>query len=601
MNTTVLTRSGNRTPTKPPTGKPPTKRRPRTRRRLMVFLCLVTALFISAIVRVGLLQTVQSTSLANYGESQRLRQISLPAARGVVFDRNGVELAVSVPSYSVWVDPRLMGEDKNATLSALISTLNLDTKTIEGLVDKLNSTSEFAWVQRQLDAPTADAVKALGLKGVYIQNEPHRYLPADKMARSILGSTDLDGGGTSGVELMFNDTLTGTPGYIKRELDRDGRSIPTGLREEVPAIPGQDLVLTIDQRLQYQTEQLLIGTVTETKAKGGMVIVLDTKTGDLLAVANVVRNPKDLTSVVVSSANSAFVETYEPGSVAKIIAASGALQEGTIDMTTKWHIPSQYKVWDAVIKDDDSEPRPADLSIGDIIAQSSNIGTVKLAQSIGAEKLDGYFRSFGFGSQSGVNFPGETPGLLPTWKKWSGTQRATVAYGQGIGVTAVQLAAAMNTIANGGTYVAPRLVHSFIDRVGTERLADPSPTHEAISAATAAEMTTALRKVVCTGTAKDTAKITGYQVAGKTGTAYKAQNVKGEADGYKDATGAYRYYASFAGFVPAEAPRVTVLVSIDEPALEVRFGRLAAAPLFTQVAEEALRSMKVPPSGSNGC
>jgi cell division protein FtsI (penicillin-binding protein 3) len=599
MNTTVLDRSGNRTPPKPPNTPP--KRRPRTRRRLMVFLCLVTALFISAIVRVGLLQTVQSTSLANYGESQRLRQISLPAARGVVFDRNGVELAVSVPSYSVWVDPRLMGDDKNATLSALISTLNLDNATIESLVDKLNSKSEFAWVQRQIDAPTADAVKALGLKGVYIQNEPHRYLPADKTARSILGSTNLDGVGTGGVELMYNDTLTGTPGYIKRELDRDGRSIPSGLREEVPAIPGQDLVLTLDQRLQYQSEQLLIDTVTETKAKAGMVVVLDTKTGDLLAVANVVRNPKDPTSVVVSSANSAFVETYEPGSVAKIIAASGALEEGTTDMDKKWHIPDQIKVYDAIIKDDDGA-RPASLTVGEIIAQSSNIGTVKLAQSIGSEKLDGYFRAFGFGAQSGVNFPGETPGLLPSWKKWSGTQKATVAYGQGIGVTAVQLAAAMNTIANGGVYVAPRLVHSVIDRDGAEKAAEASATHQAIRPEVAAEMTTALRKVVCTGTARDTAKITGYQVAGKTGTAFKAQEYfPGQTDGYKDKNNQRHYYASFAGFVPADAPRVTVLVSIDEPADEVRYGRLAAAPLFTQVAEEALRSMKVPPSGSNGC
>jgi cell division protein FtsI (penicillin-binding protein 3) len=597
MNTTVLTRtrSGGRTPT------PPTKRRPHTRIRLMVFLGLVTALFISAIVRVALLQTVQSSSLATYGEAQRLRQISLPAARGVVFDRNGVELAVSVPSYSVWLDPRLMDDDKNAALSALVSTLNLDSKTIETLVDKLNSKSEFAWVQRQLDAPTADAVKALGLKGVYIQNEPHRYLPADKMARSIIGSTNLDGEGTSGVEAMFNDTLTGTPGFIKRELDRDGRSIPTGLREEVPATPGQDLVLTIDQRLQYQTEQLLISTVTETKAKAGMVIAIDTKSGDLLAVANVVRNPKDPTSVVVSSTNSAFVETYEPGSVAKIIAASGALEEGTTDMEKKWHIPDQLKVYDAVIKDDDGA-RPADLPIGEIIAQSSNIGTVLLAKSIGPEKLDGYFRAFGFGSLSGVNFPGETPGLLPSWKKWSGTQKATVAYGQGIGVTAVQLAAAMNTIANGGVYVAPRLVHSTIDRDGTERPSEPSATHQTIRPEVAAEMTTVLRKVVCTGTARETAKIQGYQVAGKTGTAFKAQaHFPGQTDGYKDANNQRHYYASFAGFVPAEAPRVTVLVSIDEPADEMKYGRLAAAPLFTQVAEEALRSMKVPPSGSNGC
>jgi cell division protein FtsI (penicillin-binding protein 3) len=590
MNTIVLTRKGARSSA---------KRRPRTRRRLLGFLGVVSALFVSAIVRVALLQTVQAPSLSSYGETQRLREIKLPASRGFIFDRNGIELAQSVPSFSVWLDPHRM-TDKNIALAALAETLRLKPDVVDSLVTELNSNTEFAWVARQVDEATAEAVKALELKGVYLLNEPHRYLPADKMARSLLGSTDADGTGISGLELKYDELLTGTPGYIRRERDQQGRTIPTGLSEEVQPIRGQDLVLTIDQRLQYQAEQLLIQTIGTTNAKGGIVVIADTKTGDLLAVANVRRDPTDPTSILSSSTNAAFVDTYEPGSVAKIIAASGALEEGTTDMDKRWHIESELPIYDTIIRDD--TVHKSDMTVRDIIAESSNIGTVKLAQSIGSKKLETYFRSFGFGSASAVNFPGETPGLLPPSSKWNGTQRATIAYGQGVGVTAVQLTAAMNTIANNGVYVSPRLVRSVIDRDGIERPEVPSASHQAVRPEVAADMTTVLREVVCTGTARGTARIPGYQVAGKTGTAFKAQDYfPGQKDGYKDRFDQRHYVASFVGYVPAEAPRVTVLVSIDEPDEAHHYGYQSAAPLFTEVAAEALRAMKVPPSGSTGC
>jgi cell division protein FtsI (penicillin-binding protein 3) len=590
MNTVVLQRKGVRTPT---------KRRPRTRRRLLGFLIVVSALFVSAIVRVALLQTVQAPSLSSYGETLRLREIALPASRGFIFDRNGIELAQSVPSYSVWLDPHRMG-DRNVALAALTETLRLSAGAVDSLVTALNSDTEFAWVTRQVDEATAEAVRALDLKGVYLLNEPHRYLPADKMARSIIGSTNADGEGISGLEKKYDELLTGTPGYIRRERDREGRTIPTGFSEEVQPIRGQDLVLTIDQRLQYQAEQLLVQTVGTTNAKGGIVVILDTKTGDLLAVANVRRDPTDPTSILTSSANAAFVDTYEPGSVAKIIAAAGALEEGTTDMDKMWHIPAALPIYDAIIKDD--TVHKADMNVRDIIAESSNIGTVLLAKSIGSQKLENYFRSFGFGSKSAVDFPGETAGLLPPASKWNGTQKATIAYGQGVGVTAVQLTAAMNTIANGGSYVAPRLVRSVIDRNGVERPEPASASHQAVQSEVASDMTMVLREVVCTGTAKSTARIPGYQVAGKTGTAYKAQDYfVGQKDGYKDQFDQRHYVASFVGYVPADAPRVTVLVSIDEPEEGQHYGYQAAAPLFTEVAAEALRAMKVPPSGSTGC
>jgi cell division protein FtsI (penicillin-binding protein 3) len=569
-------------------------------RRFVGFAVVVTILLLLVVARVVMVQTVQSDQFTGYGDSRRLRRIELPAARGAIFDRNGVELAMSVPSYTVWADPRRM-VDKNAALASLDQVLNIDVSRLPALVEQLSSeSSEFAYVKRQVDEATAQQIRALELPGIYILDEPRRYLPAGNLARSVVGTTNLEGEGSTGLEAQFDEVLTGTNGYIERERDRQGRAIPAGRHEEVPPKPGTDLVLTLDQRVQYQTEQMLIRTVLETGAKGGMVVVMDTLTGDLLAVANVRRDPTDRAIVTVSSTNSAFVETYEPGSVAKIIAAAGAIEEGKVDLNRSFHIPAKLKVYDAEITDDSFHD--PDLTVRGIIAQSSNIGTVLLAREIGSEKLDSYFRAFGFGAETGVGVPGEASGLLPSWKKWSGTQRATIAYGQGVGVTAVQLTAAMNTIANGGTYVAPKLVRSTIDRTGTEQMIPASPTHQVIRPEVAADMTTVLRDVVCVGTAKTTARLPGYQVAGKTGTAYKAQAAyPGQTDGYVDAQGQRHYYASFAGFVPADAPRVTVLVSIDEPEFEQRFGYQSAAPLFTEVAGEALRALKVPPSGTVGC
>lgn len=589
MNTTTFQRSAPRN----------ARRAPQIRRRLIAFLVVVTLLFAAALLRVVLLQTVEASSFSSYGESQRLRSIVLPAARGALFDRNGVELAVSVPSYSVWADPRLM-KDRNAAVGQLVGTLGIEGRDLESLVQQLNSNTEFVWVKRQIDAPVADAIKALEIPGVFVLSESKRYLPGATMARSIIGTTDLDGKGSSGLELLYDDELTGTAGYIRRERDREGRSIPSGLREEVPSIPGQDLVLTIDQRLQYATEKMLLQTVDSTAAKGGMVVVMDTQNGDLLAIANVRRDPTNPDVVAISSANLALVETYEPGSVAKIIPAAGVLEEGKADINTTWTIPGKLQVHDAEITDD--TVHDSTLTTAEVISQSSNIGTVLLARAIGSEKMDDYLHRFGFGESTGLGFPNETSGLLPPASKWSGTQRATISYGQGIGVTAVQLTAAMNTIANGGVYVAPRLVHSKIDTDGTERAAPAAAERRAVRKEVADDVTAMLRDVVCTGTAKTTGKVPGYQVAGKTGTAYKAQEAfPGQVDGYTDAEGRKHYYASFAGFVPAESPRVTVLVSIDEPAFEQRFGYQAAAPLFTAVAAEALRAMKVPPSGSTGC
>jgi cell division protein FtsI (penicillin-binding protein 3) len=575
--------------------------------RLVGFLLVFVLLFGAIVVRVGMVQTTDAATFVSEGEHQRIHSIELPAGRGTIFDRSGVEMALTVPASTILADPRLM-KDKNEALVQLMSVLHLDNKQAQELANKMNSNTEFAYVRRQVDDDVADEVRAMKIPGIYVVAESRRLTPADDLAVSLIGATDLDGKGTGGLEKQYDSVLTGKKGSVERETDQQGNSIPNGQNITIPATPGDDLVLTLDSRLQFITDRLLAQQVTAAGAKGGIVIVLDTATGDVLAMSNIRVDPVTH-KPLVSTSNHALVDAYEPGSVAKIISASAALEEGTSDLAKTWDIPKSivgqkgnpsigYKVDDRIVTDAEDHNARA-MTLPDIIAHSSNIGTVKLAQSVGAGKIDEYFRAFGFGAVSGLGFPNETAGILPRVDKTSKAQRATISYGQGIGVTAIQLAGAMNTIANGGTYVAPRLVRATIDTVGTEHAAEPAATRRVIRPDTAAQMISVLEGVVCFGTAsvEDAAKIPGYAVAGKTGTAFKAQNVKGEADGYKDKLGQYHYVASFAGFVPAEAPKVTVLVSIDEPSIgDYKYGRKGAAPLFAEVAAEALRSMKVPPS-----
>jgi cell division protein FtsI (penicillin-binding protein 3) len=328
------------------------------------------------------------------------------------------------------------------------------------------------------------------------------------------------------------------------------------------------------------------------QAKGGMVVVMDTSSGDVLAMANARRNP-DTGRVELAAANLAAVDTYEPGSVAKIVTAAGALQEGVATPQSTWMVPPREKFSDHVFTD--AEPHPTEpMTLAQIIAKSSNIGTMNVSKDLGADAQSRYLRAFGFGERTGLGFPGEAKGILKPADDWQGTERYTVAYGQGVAVTAVQLAAAMNTIANGGTYVAPRLVQATIGRDGKEKAAPAPDARRVLSKPVADEMNRILREVVCRGTARNVTRIDGYTVAGKTGTAYKA------TDGsYVDANGHRKYYASFAGFVPAEDPRLTILVSIDEPpGSGEHYGAQVAAPLFMDVARQALARLQVPPTST---
>jgi cell division protein FtsI (penicillin-binding protein 3) len=569
----------------------------RPRPRLVAVLGAALVGFAILLARVALLQTAEASAFRQAGERQRVRATTLPAARGAIFDRNGYELAISIPQTTIWADPRLV-IDPAGTANALAPVLGFDAKQAAALSRRLSPSAaaperEFAYVARQVDDTVAAQVEQLHLPGISTYPEPRRFQPSEDLARSIIGATDPDGKGTAGLELEYDDLLTGEPGELVREKGPDGRTIASGHHELIPPTPGDDLVLTLDRNLQYVTEQMLLGQVRAVQARGGMVVVMETGTGDVLAMANARRNA-DTGKIELTAANLAAVDTYEPGSVAKIVTAAAALQAGVATPQSSWVIPARKQFSDHVFTD--AEPHPTEpMTLAQIIAKSSNIGTMTVSKQLGAPLQEHFMRAFGFGSTSALDFPGEAAGILKPAGKWQGTERYTVAYGQGVAVTAVQLAAAMNTIANHGTYVAPRLVRATIGRDGEETPAPASATHEVLAPPVAAEMNQILREVVCRGTARHVTRIDGYSVAGKTGTAFKAR----ERGGYVDASGRKKYYASFAGFVPAESPRLTILVSIDEPpGSGEHYGAQVAAPLFMDVAREALRRLQVPPSST---
>jgi cell division protein FtsI (penicillin-binding protein 3) len=564
-------------------------------------------LLLVVVVRVGMLQTIDQRSLAAEGEKQRLSNVTLTAPRGAIFDRNGFELAISIPQTTIWADPRAVA-DKQATADGLGAALGFDAAQTTDLQTRLESDKEFVYVDRQIDDVTAKKVADLKLSGVYQYSEAKRFYPGGDLARGLLGGTDPDGNGTAGLEQQMNGPLTGQPGELIRERDGQGRTIPSGRDQLVPATPGNDIVLTIDKTLQYTTEQLLTKQVASLKAKGGKAVVLDTATGNVLAMASVDVDPAT-GAVSVSPANRVVTDQFEPGSVAKIVPSSAVLDLGMAAPDTYWHVTGQHKS-DVYEIEDVEQHGNVDLTTTQIIAQSSNIGAVLMGEKMGPENMEKYLRAYGFGQPSGLGLPNETGGTLLPWTQWSSSQRDTINYGQGVAVTAIQVAAAMNAIANHGVYVAPRLVDATIDKDGHSHTAPASATHEVIKPETAQQMVPILEQVWCAGTARGAPRIDGYDVAGKTGTGYIAQNAhfmvvgtdgKPTVDGYRDAAGFRHYNASFAGFLPADNPKITVLVTItDPPGGGVHYGGNTAAPVFSGIAREALQQLQIPPSANGG-
>ncbi len=562
----------------------------------------------AVLAKVGYMQTVGGDSLRAQAAEQWTRDRVLPAQRGAIFDRNGDELALSVPASTIAVNPKQV-VDPAMTADAFARVLDLSRARRAELEAAMTAKEVgFVYVARQVDTALGAEIRALELPGVSVTPEDRRTLPGGVTGRSVIGRTNIDSVGSAGLELQYENILQGTPGEERIEIAPGGRSI-AGTEEIVdPAKPGSDIVLTLDRSVQYAVEQALLQRSAETRARGGQAIVLETKTGNVIAMASVRINDEGIYEV--TAANSAAVDAYEPGSVGKVITVAAALNEGTVTPETSFVVPwTQVFTKDGNRLSDSHQHATEAMTVRQILTESSNIGTIMIGQSM---KVEGgpsvfqtqyeYMQAFGFGEPTALAFPGESRGILNPWQEWEGTEKYTVAYGQGLASTPIQLAAAVNVVANDGVYVEPRLLAATVDADGDLHDRPEAETRRVISEAAAEDMQTMMKGVICdAGGTASRAAVEGLSVAGKTGTGYIAQ-----PDGtYYLEDGVTRaYYASFVGFLPAEDPQVTILVSIDQPDATSgdRFGGTAATPVFVELAPTMVHELGIEqPPGATGC
>jgi len=527
------------------------------------------------------LQLLEPERFVAHGEAQRIKTLRLRAGRGAIVDRNGVDLALSVPGQSMIANPRRV-EDPVRAARALAQVLGADPAVLERL---LSSDKSFVYLGRQVDLEVAEATLALKISGVYAQEEWERIRPGGDSALSVLGRTDIDAIGISGMELVYDGPLSGTDGERVVEMGMRGASIPGGEYSVEPAADGRTLVLTLDRALQFEAERLLLESVDAVGAKGGVLVAMHPATGEILATATVRRSSDGV--VRISSEYRAATWTYEPGSIIKPLTVSAILDRAVAAPDTVREVPPRLEVHDATFSDSPFH-ETVDLTLADIIRRSSNVGTILWAQDLGAEALYEQLREFGLGSVTDLDFPGEARGILHPPGAWSGTSLPTIAIGQGVSATPLQMLTAYSALANGGVRPAPTLVLGTRDDDGVFKPRRPGPSLSVLPAAVAAEVVAMMEQVVASGTGTR-GQVPGYRVAGKTGTAWKALSTGGYGS-----KGNRSYVASFAGFLPAEAPRLAVIVVVDEPSGEIYSGGRVAAPVFAEFAKFAVRQLRIP-------
>jgi cell division protein FtsI (penicillin-binding protein 3) len=550
-------------------------------RRIRLFLAVLALAFAGLLLRATWLQSVRAESLSSMGRTQHRESVTIPAGRGTIFDRSGLELALGERATTVYANPMQIANPRRAAL-AVERTLGVNAdKIFPSLADR---THGFVYVERQADPTRAAALQLLKLPGFGFYPEERRNYPQGSVAAQILGFVGTDGSGLSGLEFQFNRVLAGRPGKETIVKDPSGQVIE--VQGERPEVPGRDVYLTLDHSIQANAEEVLRETVRKWSAKSASAIVLDPRTGAILAMA--VQPGYDanrFTSAAVDlQRNRTVTDTYEPGSTYKLITVAGALSERIVQPTTRFTLPYSLHVADRVIHD--AEQRgTVNYSVAQILAHSSNIGAIKLAQLLGRTRLSSWITKFGFGRTTGIDFPGESPGIVLPPDKWSGSTIGNVPIGQGIAVTPVQMAAAYAAIANRGVWSRPHLVDHVAGgarpSLNRRRLVSPQ---------IANQLMMMLKDVVAEGTGQYAA-MPGYQVAGKTGTAQKPDSDGGYATG--------RYVASFVGIVPASRPRFVILVTVDEPHGAI-WGGTVAAPAFQQIARFDLQYLEVPPDAAPG-
>ncbi|MFP2962956.1 penicillin-binding protein [Myxococcus sp. 1LA] len=528
------------------------------------------------------LQVFEQEKLRGMAQDQYVRHIEIPARRGDIFDRRGTPLAQSVEVDSIWVDPSMLPDVKAAS-RALAKALKLDP---DELGARLARARRFAWVKRQAKPAEVAAVKALELPGMGFSKEPKRFYPQRELGAHVVGTVGMDGRGLEGLELAFQDELSGQNSSTSGFRDAKGRKLLVQGALDPLQRQGAAVTLTLDRHLQYVAEKALSKAVEDARAVAGMAVVLDPRTGELLAVANHPRfNPNTPESSSRSGMrNRAALDTFEPGSTLKSFVVATALEEKAITADSLFFCENgAWRVGRHTINDTHSYGW---LTPQGILQVSSNICMAKIAQALGREKFVQGYHAFGFAERTGLSLPGEGRGVLPFPK--AEVSLATQSFGQGMTATAVQIAAAYGALANDGVLMRPYLVSKVVDPDGVVLLENrPTELRRAVSAKVARQVVGMLESVVVKGGTATKAAMEDYRVAGKTGTAQKADPV---ARGYSD-----KRIASFVGVVPAESPRAVILVVVDEPKTDV-YGGTVAAPAFKEIATAAMAHLAVPPS-----
>lgn len=551
-------------------------------RRIRLLLGLFVLVFAGVLARAVWLQGVQAGTLEQMGLRQNRETDTIPAGRGTIYDRTGEPLAIGEQATTVFADPRHV-KDPRAVAVAAAKTLRVDPNELyPQLADR---SRRFVYVKRKADPQQAAALQQENLAGVGFYSEERRTYPQRSVAAHVLGFAGVDNDGLDGLEKGLDRELKGKPGSQTIVRDPIGRAID--VVEVKPERQGDDVFLTIDRRMQGKAEEVLRATVNRWGALGGHAIVLEPQTGRVLAMAVAPSfDANDFGNVGPERRkNRAVTDVYEPGSTFKIVTVAGALSEKLVTPRTKFTLAASIKVADREISE--HEPRPTRrMSVAEILSQSSNVGTVTLAQKLTKTEVGvaGWIERFGFGKRTGVDFPGESPGIVVPPERWSGSTIGNVPLGQGIGVTGLQMAAAYGAIANHGLLRRPHLVERI---AGTRTRVGPG--RRVVSRAVAAQVMTMLRDVVTAeGGTGALAAIRGYTVAGKTGTAAKPERGRYSTS---------RYVASFVGIVPAKKPRLVVLVSIDEPKGAI-WGGVVAAPAFAEIATFGLQYLEIAPDAT---
>jgi cell division protein FtsI (penicillin-binding protein 3) len=544
-------------------------------RRIALLAGAFLVLLGAAIVRAAWIQVVKGPEYAAMALRQHRETVVVPASRGTIVDRNGEPFAIGRLATTVYANPRQVDDARNLTLAAA-KQLDLDPAAVyPSLVDRSRG---FVYVARKADPRKAKNLEAMDFAGLGFYPEELRYYPQGPVAAQVIGYAGLDNRGLEGLERSLEGTLAGKPGSQTIVKDPFGRALD--VVETKPETPGRSVRLTLDREIQANAEEILQDTVRRWGARAATAVVMDPRSGEVLAMATAPRFNANRfpTTRADRRRNRAVTDTYEPGSTFKLVTVAAGLQEGIITPRTSFRLAPTIKVADRVIHESHSRGTER-LTVKQIVEYSSNIGTITIAEHLGEGRLASWINRFGFGARTGVDFPGESAGFALPLEQWSGSTIGTVPIGHGIAVTPVQMARAYSAIANGGVLVRPHL----IDRIDGKTIA-PRRGRRVVSRRVAEQMLSMLRGVVLEGTGTEAA-IPGYTVAGKTGTAAKI-----DPDGTYSTS---RYVASFVGLVPATKPKLVIMVMVDEPRGAI-YGGVVAAPAFREIARFNLQHLEIP-------